>query len=278
MIASDHESQSFKSSKSSSCPCNRPRISPCDPLRVIVPFSTSRARFFSIRLQALFHQFRLRNLAHRNVANPAARRTPARSPSPSTRTPPLPLSESPSEFLHKQPISRRSSKACTAICPLTQPIASYAIASTIIAIPCPPPMHARRHAVASTASPQVPAGASSPAASRSHPADAPVRSLHRSHSSYRDSSPSTFSTARYCAANASFTSIRSICSSVNPASVNAFCDAGTGPIAHDAAAPLLPWPTQQSCPAASIRAPSPFSHASPPPPPRHPQSRSRSQP
>src|SRR5207302_1324840 len=42
--------------------------------------------------------------------------------------------------------------------------------------------------------------------------------------------PNIFSTARYCAAKASFTSTRSICSSVSPASFSAFCDDGTGPI------------------------------------------------
>src|SRR5215472_8013754 len=42
--------------------------------------------------------------------------------------------------------------------------------------------------------------------------------------------PSTFSTAKYCAANASFTSTRSIWSNVSPASFSAFCEDGTGPI------------------------------------------------
>ena len=44
------------------------------------------------------------------------------------------------------------------------------------------------------------------------------------------SRPSSFSTARYCGANASFTSTRSICSSFIPAFCSALRAAGAGPI------------------------------------------------
>src|SRR5438105_5142067 len=58
----------------------------------------------------------------------------------------------------------------------------------------------------------------------------PERNRSSIHVGFVALQPSTFSTAKYCAANASFTSTRSICSSVNPASFSAFCEEGTGPI------------------------------------------------
>src|SRR5260370_14949783 len=123
----------------------------------------------------------------------------------------------------------------------------YFIASTIIAIPCPPPMHAvanpyrkpfRRSSFTSVITTRVPL-----APSGCPSAIAPPFTLVLSRFS-----PNTFSTARYCAANAPFTSTRSICSSFSPASFSAFCEDGTGPIpimlsshpppAHDTMRPI----------------------------------------
>src|SRR5579864_6869656 len=101
--------------------------------------------------------------------------------------------------------------------------------STIVAIPCPPPMHAvarpyfalrRRNSCSSVITNRVPV-----APSGCPRAIAPPLTL-----TLLRSRPSSFSTARYCPAKASFTSIRSISSSLSPAFLSATREAGTGPL------------------------------------------------
>src|SRR6202167_967171 len=112
---------------------------------------------------------------------------------------------------------------------IVQDRALQASDSTMTAIPWPPPMHAlampyraprRRSSRRSVSTSRVPL-----AANGWPSAIAPPFTLVLSRGSFR-----IFSTARYCAANASFTSIKSICSSLSPASASAFWMAGTGPM------------------------------------------------
>src|ERR1041384_2038046 len=102
-------------------------------------------------------------------------------------------------------------------------------ASTMTAAPCPPPMQAeprpnrffsRRSACNRWIVMRVPL-----AASGCPIAIAPPHAFVRARSR-----PSSRSTARYCGANASFTSTRSICSSFIPAFASALRAAGAGPM------------------------------------------------
>src|ERR1035438_198830 len=100
--------------------------------------------------------------------------------------------------------------------------------SRITAMPCPPPIHAvdnpylplrRRSSFISVTRRRVPVA---PSVCPSAMAPPFTLTLLRS-------SPSSFSTARYCAAKASFTSIRSMSSSFSPAFFSAMRVDGTGP-------------------------------------------------
>src|SRR5215813_10644500 len=101
--------------------------------------------------------------------------------------------------------------------------------STTIAMPCPPPMQAvaspyfffrRRSSYNNVITSRVPVA---PSGCPSAIAPPFTFTLLRSRSS-------SFSTARYCPAKASLTSIRSMSSSFNPAFFSAAREAGTGPL------------------------------------------------